>query len=99
VVDDKGLHLRDNNNEIYSPDGILDVRPFDYFKTLALVREYIQNMFMMNILIIMTITITAVTILMRFGPIFDNKPLLKNISCYRKALSKVNMMDLYEFAT
>jgi hypothetical protein len=64
------------------------------------VREYIQNVFMMmNILIIMTITSTAVTILMRFGPIFDNNPLLKNMSCRRKALFEVNMMDLYEVAT
>jgi hypothetical protein len=100
VVDDKGLHLRDKNNEIYSTDGLLDVCPFDYFKTLALVREYLQNFFMMmNILIIMTITITAVTILTRFGPIFNNEPLLKKISCWRKALFEVKMMDLYEVAT
>jgi hypothetical protein len=75
VVDNKGLHLRDKNNETYITDGLLDVCPFDYFKTLALVREYLQNVFMMmNILIIMTIAITDVTILTRFGPILDNKP-------------------------
>jgi hypothetical protein len=99
VVDDKGLHLRDKNNETYSTDGLSDVCPFDYFKTLALVREYIQNVFLMNIIIIMTISITVVTILTRFGPIFDNKPLLKKMSCWRKAVFKVNMMDLYEVAT
>jgi hypothetical protein len=47
----------------------------------------------------MTITIAAVTILTRFDPIFDNKPLLKKMSCWRKAVFKVNMMDLYEVAT
>jgi hypothetical protein len=100
VVDNKGLYLRDTNNETYSTDGLLDECLFDYLKTLALVRGYIQSVFMMiNILIIMTITIKAVPLRTRFGPIFDNKPLLKKILCWRKALFEVNMMDLYEAAT